>query len=161
MARASTGATRSPSRRKGAAAWARTRTRSSSSLAETSRRREHRMPDSPRPGAIHWIDHFVVTVDNMLPWERFMEDVLGGTVHHRGGLSTAEMLRGGQVRTFYNVRHHESGGFLPPRLRPQTGGPGRILPRWGFYVRPEDIDAHRRHFDAHQVAYRDPVRTSE
>ena len=119
------------------------------------------MTQTPRAGAVHWIDHFVVPVNNMLPWERFMEDVLGGTVHHRGGLSSAEMMRGGQVRTFYNVGHHEIGGFLQPRLLPPTDGPGSVLPRWGFYVRPEHIDTHRRRFDEHQVNYREPTRTSE
>ena len=119
------------------------------------------MAQAPRPGAVHWIDHFVVPVNNMLPWERFMETVFGGTVHHRNGLSTAEMLRGGQVRTFYNVGHHEIGGFLQPRLLPDSPGPGKILPRWGFYIRQDTIDLHRRRFDEYGVAYQDPIRTSE
>src|ERR671939_89796 len=119
------------------------------------------MAATPRPGAVHWIDHFVVPVNNMLPWERFMEQVFGGTVHHRGGLSTAEMLRGGQVRTFYNVGYHEIGGFLQPSFLPKSDGPGSALPRWGFYIRQSDVDQHRRRFDEHHVAYCDPMRTSE
>src|SRR4051794_8175612 len=114
-----------------------------------------------RPGAVHWIDHFVVPTNDMIRWERFMEDILGATVGHRGGLTTREYNRGGYIRTFYDVGRHELGGFLQTDLLPEPTPLGTGLPRYGFFVRPEEMEGHLRRFDEAGVQHSDPMVISD
>jgi catechol 2,3-dioxygenase-like lactoylglutathione lyase family enzyme len=97
----------------------------------------------------------------MIKWERFMADALGGHVEHRGGLSTGEYNRGGYIRTFFDVGRHEIGGFLQLEMLPLPRPLGQGLPRYGFFVRPVDLEGHLRRFDALQVEHSDLIRTSE
>jgi catechol 2,3-dioxygenase-like lactoylglutathione lyase family enzyme len=113
-----------------------------------------------RPGAVHWIDHYVVPTNHMVRWEQFMERVLGAVIEHKGGLSTREYNRGGYIRSFYNMGRHEIGGFLQTDMLPDAPPLGQSLPRYGFYVRPEEIEGHLRRFDEAKVEHSDPTRIS-
>src|SRR5438552_9273 len=105
-----------------------------------SRIAEGMMDTDYRPGAVHWIDHFVVPTNDMVKWERFAETALGGHVHNRGGLTTGQYNRGGYIRSFYDVGRHELAAFLQLDILPTPGPLGQGLPRYGFYVRPGEIE---------------------
>lgn len=109
-----------------------------------------------RPGAVHWIDHFVVPTNDMVKWEHFTEGALGGHVAHKGGLTTGQYLRGGYVRSFYDVGRHELAAFLQLDILPEPRPLGQGLPRYGFYVRPEDVEDHLRRLDELGVEHSDP-----
>jgi len=114
-----------------------------------------------RPGAVHWIDHFVAPTNDMVKWEKFIEGALGGRLGHRGGLSTVQYNRGGYVRSFYDVGRHEIGGFLQLDMLPAPHPLGHGLPRYGFFVRPEDIAGHLRRFNELKVEHSDPLQISD
>jgi hypothetical protein len=120
------------------------------------------MADSTRFGRVQWIDHFVVPTNDLMAWEAFMEHGLGASVRYRSALTTRELQRNGQIRTFMDIGHHEVGGFLQRRaFLPEPTGPGSTQPRWGFFIRPDEIDHHRRRLDEHHIVHADPVRTSD
>jgi catechol 2,3-dioxygenase-like lactoylglutathione lyase family enzyme len=122
---------------------------------------EEIMESDCRPGAVHWIDHFVAPTNSMIKWEKFVEEALGGHVAHKGGLSTGEYQRGGYVRSFYDVGRHEIGGFLQLDTLPAPRPLGQGLPRYGFFVRREEIPGHLRRFDELGVEHSDPMRISD
>lgn len=116
---------------------------------------------SSQPGAVYWIDHYVVPTNDMLRWQSFMENVFGPPRRMFGGLTTAERLRRAPIRTFFVLgRYHQVGGFLQNEMLPSSSGLGKGLPRYGFFIRPEDVETHLRRLDEHQVPHTDPVRTS-
>ncbi|MEA2640280.1 MAG: hypothetical protein QOF51_1674 [Chloroflexota bacterium] len=118
------------------------------------------MTEDPRPGAVYAIDHYAIPTNDLLRWMGFMEQALGGDWYYTHGLTTPEAIRGGRPRTFYWVGMHEIGGFLQHRELPAPAPLG-ALPRFGFWIREEEIDAHRRRLEALGVPVSDPVRTSE
>src|SRR5438046_3487619 len=99
-----------------------------------------------RRGAVHWIDHFVIGTNDMVKWEKFAEGALGGRLAHKGGLNTGQYNRGGYIRSFYDVGRHELAAFLQLDLLPAPRPLGQGLHRYGFFVRPEDIEGHLRRF---------------
>jgi hypothetical protein len=117
--------------------------------------------DDPRPGAVHYIDHYAVPTNNLLGWQNFMTKVLGGTYYYTHGLTTKDESRGAPVRSFFWVGPHEIGGFLQKRLLPEPAPLGTSAPRFGFWVRPEEIDAHRQRLEEMGVPTTSPIRTSE
>lgn len=117
--------------------------------------------DDPRPGAVHYIDHYAVPTNDLLRWQQFMASALGGTYYYTHGLGTRDEARGAPVRSFFWVGAHEIGGFLQKRMLPEPLPPERSAPRFGFWVRPEDIDGHRRRLDELGVATSEPTITSE
>jgi hypothetical protein len=58
-------------------------------------------------------------------------------------------------------RYHHIGAFLQNFDLPSTPGPGKSLPRYAYFVRPADMDEHRKRLDEHKVEYEGPVRASE
>ncbi|MEA2640279.1 MAG: Glyoxalase/Bleomycin resistance protein/Dioxygenase superfamily [Chloroflexota bacterium] len=117
--------------------------------------------DDPRPGAVHFIDHYAVPTADLMRWQQFMQNALGGVYYYTHGLVSREEARGARPRTFYWVGAQEIGGFLQRRALPAPGPLGRSYPRFGYWTRQAELDAHRRRFDALGVAASDPVRTSE
>lgn len=113
------------------------------------------MLDDQRPGAIYWIDHYVVGTDDIDRWTDFHEKVLGARSQ-----PTAEDRRR-QVGVFQDLTspcHH--GGFVQREALPPSAGLGSGLPRHGLFIRPEDIEEHLRRLDRYQVPHTDPARTS-
>lgn len=105
--------------------------------------------DQPHAAA-YWIDHFVVPVNNVERWKGFMEHVLGGQA--AGG--DANRL------SFMSVGLHHLGGSYQESKLPELAGLGQGLPRYGFYVRPADLDRHLRRFEEYGVQFTDPARTA-
>lgn len=118
------------------------------------------MNEQPRRGAAYFIDHYAIPTNDLLAWQGFMESALGGEWYYTHGLTTREQMGGGRPRTFYWVGMHEIGGFLQQRILPPPEPVGS-LPRFGFWVRPEEIDSHRRRLGDLGVPVSDPVHTSE
>jgi len=110
---------------------------------------------------VHWIDHFVVGTNDMVRWEKFAEEALGGHLAHKGGLNTGQYNRGGYIRSFYDVGRHELAAFLQLDLLPPPRPLGQGLHRYGFFVRPEDIEGHLRRFDKTGVEHSDPMVISD
>jgi hypothetical protein len=115
------------------------------------------MAEDQRPGAIHWIDHFAVPTNDLERWVGWVGDVLGttdpwGDTAHMGGPRFAE---------FRNLGGSHVIGFVQADPIPENAGLGKACPRYGFYVRPEDLDEHRRRLDRLRVPHADPVRTSQ
>lgn len=117
--------------------------------------------DDPRPGAVHYIDHYAVPTNDLLRWQQFMQNALGGVYYYTHGLVTREEARGARPRTFYWVGPHEIGGFLQTRMLPGPAPLGRGAPRFGFWIRRGEIDSHRRRFEGLGVEMSDPVATAE
>jgi predicted enzyme related to lactoylglutathione lyase len=110
------------------------------------------MLDDQRPGTIYWIDHYAVGTNDLPRWIDFHERVLGGT--------TARSNRPNQLIAFQQLTNCLHGGFLQPVQLPPSEGVGKGLPRYGFYIRPEDVEFQLRHLDDCGVTHSDPVRTS-
>lgn len=110
------------------------------------------MLEDQRPGTVYWIDHYAVGTNDLERWVDFHERVLGA--------KTARSNRPHPMNAFQELTNSLHGGFLQPVPLPPSAGPATGLPRYGFFIHPEDIDAHLRHLDDCQVAHADPVRTS-
>lgn len=116
--------------------------------------------DDPRPGAVHYIDHYAVPTNDLLGWQQFMQNALGGVYYYTHGVTTREEANGARPRSFYWVGPHEIGGFLQTRPLPEPSPLGSP-PRFGFWVRPDDLEGHRRRFDALGLETSEPFQTSE
>lgn len=110
------------------------------------------MTQHEQPGAAIWIDHFVVPANDLDRWRRFTAAVMGGEELAAGGDA-------GRI-TFMMVGRHHNGGALYGGKLPDQPPLGQALPRYGFYVRQEELDLHRRRLDQLDVEASDPVRTS-
>ncbi|MPZ15062.1 MAG: hypothetical protein GEU73_11670 [Chloroflexi bacterium] len=113
------------------------------------------MLEDQRPGTVYWIDHYVVGSDDLDRWADFQIKVLG-TRPHGGG---PEGRRG--FILFQDITpccHH--GAMHSPDPLPRGAGLGNGLPRYGLFIRQQDIEQHLRRLDQHGVPHLDPVRTS-
>jgi len=121
------------------------------------------MAEDQRPGTIYWIDHFAVPSNDLDRWIKFQVDVLGAKLNRINGLTTEARLsgRGGGVAAFCNMPNTMIDGFLADSILPAAHEPGAGLPRFGFFIREQDIDEHLRRLDELGVAHTDPIRTSE
>jgi len=108
--------------------------------------------EDQRPGTIYWIDHYAVGTNDLDRWVEFHERVLGA--------ETWKTNRPHPMNMFQELTNCRHAGFLQQEGVPDSKGPGNALPRYGFYVREEDLDQHLRHLDANQVEHTDPIRTS-
>lgn len=119
------------------------------------------MAQEHQPGTVYWIDHFVVGTNDLNPWIQFTVDVLGAKPEPIYGLTTIARQQRHPIFCFSHLRHCHTGAFLQNDTLPAGPGLGTGLPRYGFYVRPEDIDEHLKRLDAHDVPHTDPRRTSQ
>src|SRR5438105_3520860 len=110
------------------------------------------MLEDQRPGTIYWIDHYAVGTNDLDRWVDFHERVLGA--------KTTRPNRPNPMNIFQELPGGRHGGFTQNVPLPPSAGPGTGLPRYGFFIRPEDVDRHLRHLDQCQVPHTDPVRTS-
>jgi predicted enzyme related to lactoylglutathione lyase len=109
------------------------------------------MAEDQRSGATYWIDHYVVPTADTGRWIDFYSDVLGGKA--RAG----DELRPGTRFTYVGQCH--VGGT--PARKGNTMAPPTGLPRYSWFIRPEEIDAHLKRLDANGVRHSDPIRTRE
>jgi len=110
------------------------------------------MLEDQRPGTVYWIDHYAVGTNDLQRWVDFHERVLGG--------QTTRTNRPDPKNMFQQLGQCLHGGFLQPVQLPGSAGPGKALPRYGFWIRPGDIELQLRHLDEQKVPHTDPIRTS-
>jgi catechol 2,3-dioxygenase-like lactoylglutathione lyase family enzyme len=101
-----------------------------------------------RTGPACGIDHYVVPTADVKRWITFYADVLGAEPR------TAADRPGTQF-TFVG-RSHVGGS---PSRNPLTPGTG--LPRYSWFIRPEEIARHLERLDANGVSHTPPTRTAE
>ncbi len=111
-----------------------------------------------RPGAVHWMDHYVVPISDTDRWVSFHEQVLGAKeAMDTGGGNLRQQGSGAFVRPCPNAM---AGGFRQPGALQPTKGLGEALPRYGHFIRSQDIDEHLRRLEFYDVPHTDPIRTS-
>src|SRR5262245_41154659 len=111
------------------------------------------MLDDQRPGTIYWIDHYAVGTTDLPRWVKFGEECLGA--------KTLPLNRPEPSNMFQDFPSGgRQGGFLQPVPLPAAKDPGQAFPRYGFYIREDDVEFQLRRLDASQVPHTDPVHTS-
>ena len=132
------------------------------------------MAEQQTPGAVQWIDHVVVGTNDMNAWVEWAVSAIGASKWNPsgesmrsspgliGGLTTLERQRDRSIICFLEIGDGSChfGAFLQKELFPPSEGLGKGTPRYGFFVRPEDIDEHLRRLDEHGIAHTPPVRTA-
>ena len=120
------------------------------------------MAGDQRAATVHWIDHVVVGTNDLTAWIDWAVKATGVTPGAIGGLTTADIKRGRPIAIFLDIGDGSChfGAFLQSEEMPPSKGLGKDLPRYGFFIRPEDIDEHLRRLDQHRIPHSDPVRTS-
>src|SRR5579862_3300103 len=114
------------------------------------------MSETPRPGTVYWIDHFVVGSDDLDRWVDFEQKVIGTRSWANAGPD-----RGPRFLAFQAITSCcHNGAMKSPEPLPLSLGLGKGLPRHGLYVRQQDVDQHVKRLDEHGVPHLDPVRTS-
>ena len=116
--------------------------------------------EDQRPGTVYWIDHFAVPSNDLDRWIKFQVNVLGAKLERINGLTTEARQRNQGVAAFCRTPYSMVDAFLSPQQVPAAGEPGAGWPRFGFFIRAEDVDEHLRRLDEHQVPHTDPIRTS-
>jgi catechol 2,3-dioxygenase-like lactoylglutathione lyase family enzyme len=111
--------------------------------------------EDQRPGAAYWIDHYVVPVTDVARWGTFYTNILGAKPRvderpERAGRPIHMLF------TYLGRECHVGGSVYDGVLTPGTG-----LPKYGWFIRQEEIDDHLRRLDANGVSHSDPIRTSE
>jgi predicted enzyme related to lactoylglutathione lyase len=115
------------------------------------------MAEDTRPGAAHWIDHFGVPTSDLDRWVDWAAKTLGAT---ESWSDTSEM-KGPRFAEFRNLGGSHIIGFVQSTPIPANAGLGKSCPRYGFYIRKEDIDAHLRRLDELNVPHTQPIRIAE
>jgi catechol 2,3-dioxygenase-like lactoylglutathione lyase family enzyme len=90
-------------------------------------------------GIVHWIDHYVVSTNDVPRWRDFHCKVLGAETFSDPNPRTFLVFI-----TFGNTRIGAIDNVDP---LPTTLGLGEGMPRFGLYVDQADIDAHLRRLD--------------
>jgi catechol 2,3-dioxygenase-like lactoylglutathione lyase family enzyme len=78
------------------------------------------------------------------------------------GLTTSARKRNIKITSFlwWEGGSCRIGAFLQPEIYPPATELGKELPRCGFYIRPEDIDAHLRRLDQHKIPHSDAIKSA-
>lgn len=103
-------------------------------------------------GTVHWIDHYVTNSEDIPRWAAFHTQAMGAVT-----LDDPTNRLPGVFQQVGKIRH---GAFHAHRPMPVTKGVGKGLPRYGYYIRTDDIDAHLRRLESAGQPYSDPIRTS-
>jgi predicted enzyme related to lactoylglutathione lyase len=112
------------------------------------------MAERPIPNVVCWVDHCVVPVTDVGRWLDFYAKVFGAE-------ERASFGGGPKARTrFIWVGPCHVGGSIVSSL-PAHKGLGVAAPRYGYYIRPNEIEIHLRRLDEYGVPHLDPLRTDE
>ena len=117
------------------------------------------MAEDQRLGALHWIDHYAVPTNDLDRWIGWNADVLGAVDAWHDTEPAPGQPRRAAFRLLGGSGAHVIG-FGQSEPVPPGLGLERGLPRYGFYVRPEDVDEHVRRLERLNVPHTDPKRTS-
>lgn len=113
------------------------------------------MAEDQRPGAVYWIDHAAVSSADLDDWLDLMNKLLGARFWVQVG--SGEDRRA----VFQKVtRYCGQDGFISKSPLPPSKGLGQGTPRYGYFIRPEELETHLRRLDELKVNHLDPVRTS-
>jgi len=109
------------------------------------------MKDDQRLGAMYWIDHFVVGTTDVQRWGDWAADVLGASHawHNIDGGARGAVFRdlgGCHIAAFAN-------NSMPP-----DPGLGQGMPRYGMYIRSQDVDRQVNRLDRLGVRHTEPWR---
>jgi catechol 2,3-dioxygenase-like lactoylglutathione lyase family enzyme len=115
------------------------------------------MAEDQRLGACHWIDHYAVPTNDLDRWVDWNARVLGATEPWQDTVPAPGQPRRAEFRVLggCHVIGFAQGAPVPPGK-----GLGQGLPRYGFYVRAEDVPEHMRRLDELGVPHTTPTRTS-
>lgn len=121
------------------------------------------MTQNRQPAPVYWIDHFVVATNDMNAWFEWAAGAIGADRHRFGGLTTKDRKNGRAINCFMFIGDGSChfGAFLQKEPLPPTKGLRKGTPRYGFFVRPEDIDKHMSRLNRHGISHKGPVRTHE
>ena len=115
------------------------------------------MAEDQRLGALHWIDHYAVATNDLDRWVDWNAKVLGATEPWQDTAPAPGQPRRAEFRVLGGCHVI---GFAQSAPVPAGKGLGQGLPRYGFYVRLEDMQEHLRRLDELGVAHTAPARTS-
>jgi hypothetical protein len=93
-------------------------------------------------------------------WIKFQVNVLGAKIERINGLTTEARQRNQGFAAFCRTPYSMVDGFLSNEQLPAATEPGEGLPRFGYFIRPDDVDEHLRRLDEQKVPHTDPIRTS-
>ena len=110
-----------------------------------------------RLGALYWIDHYAVPTQDLDRWVEWNANVLGATQPWHDTTPAPGQPRRAEFRVLGGCHVI---GFAQSAQVPPGKGLGQGLPRYGFYVRGEDVDEHLQRLDRFGVAHTDAIRTS-
>jgi len=103
-------------------------------------------------GTVHWIDHYVTNSEDIPRWAAFHTKVMGAV--------TLDDPSGKLPGVFQQVGKIRHGAFRSHRPIPPTKGVGKGLPRYGYYIERDAIDAHLRRLEEAGGPHSEPIRTS-
>ena len=114
-------------------------------------------------GAVHWIDHFVVPTNDLQSWVDWAVGAIGAEPGSFGGLTTQARKFDRPINCFMNVGDGSChfGAFLQKQDLPSSKGLAKGTPRYGFFVRPEDIDEHLLRLERLATGHSAPIPTAE
>jgi len=110
------------------------------------------MKDDQRLGAMYWIDHFVVGTTDVPRWGDWVAEVLGAS-HAWNDTDT----HAPQGTVFRDLGGCHIAAFLNERM-PSDPGLGQGMPRYGMYIRAEDVDRQLNRLDQLGVRRTEPRR---
>ena len=121
------------------------------------------MTETKQPSPAHWIDHFVVPTNDIMAWSDWAVAAIGVERQPFGGMTTAARSQGRPINCFMYLADQSChfGAFLQSEQLPASKGLGQGTPRYGFFVRPEQLDEHVLRLDRNGITHGDPVETSE
>lgn len=112
------------------------------------------MLEDQRPGTVYWIDHYVVPTADVARWSEFYTNVLGAKPQVREARPDQPGRPLAMLFTYVGTCH--VGGCSTAHVTPGSG-----RPRYGWFVRSEDVQEHLRRLDANAVPHSGPIHTSE
>ena len=78
------------------------------------------------------------------------------------GLTTESLLHDQPMMAYLMVgRYHALGGFVQERMLPEATPPGTGSPRWGFFVRADDLGDHLSRIDEYGSPRTEPIDTAK
>ncbi|NIO10056.1 MAG: hypothetical protein GTO40_19450, partial [Deltaproteobacteria bacterium] len=113
--------------------------------------------------AVHWIDHVAVGTNDMSAWVDWAIDAIGVPRQRISMLTTQARKRNQPIFCFlpYGNGSCRIGAFLQSELFPPAKEWGQETPRFGFFVRGQELEEHLRRLDQHGIPHSEPTRITD